>query len=87
MVTVNLQDVNDNPPVFAEDVYTASVKESATTGTPVITITVRTGIKNTTEKKNLIITINVNTGTSTIEKSSHTITVSTGTNGTASQLS
>ena len=39
-VTIDLTDVNDNKPVFAESSYTADVSETAAGGTPVIRITV-----------------------------------------------
>ena len=39
-VTIDLTDVNDNKPVFAEPSYTAYVSETAVGGTPVIRITV-----------------------------------------------
>ncbi|KAI0218135.1 Cadherin-87A [Lamellibrachia satsuma] len=38
-VTIDLTDVNDNKPVFAQPSYTASVSETATGDTPVIRIT------------------------------------------------
>ncbi len=40
-VTVQVQDLNDNSPVFDKESYTALVSESATQGTEVITITAR----------------------------------------------
>ena len=39
-VTIDLTDVNDNRPVFAEPSYTADISETAAGGTPVIRITV-----------------------------------------------
>ena len=40
-VSVRVVDVNDNPPVFDQPYYEATVSETAPAGTPVITITVR----------------------------------------------
>ena len=39
-VTIDLTDVNDNKPVFAQSSYTADVSETASQDTPVILITV-----------------------------------------------
>ncbi|XP_034945653.1 protein dachsous [Chelonus insularis] len=37
-VSVFVQDVNDNPPIFNQTRYTASVPENTTVGTPIITV-------------------------------------------------
>lgn len=39
-VTININDINDNPPLFKEDVYNADVNEHCEDGTVVTTITV-----------------------------------------------
>ena len=38
-VTINVLDVNDNSPIFTQQVYTAEVAERSSRGTPVITVT------------------------------------------------
>jgi len=40
-VTVEVEDLNDNHPVFRKESYTASISEQAIPGTPVITITAK----------------------------------------------
>ena len=40
-VTVTLNDVNDNAPVFSDPPYTATVRENSDVGTLIETITVR----------------------------------------------
>ncbi|KAK0083463.1 hypothetical protein PV326_006714 [Microctonus aethiopoides] len=37
-VNVTVQDVNDNPPIFNQTRYTASVPENATVGTPILSV-------------------------------------------------
>lgn len=39
-ITVNVMDINDNAPVFAQDSYTVSISETAVQGTVVTRITV-----------------------------------------------
>nr|XP_006814197.1 PREDICTED: protocadherin Fat 3-like [Saccoglossus kowalevskii] len=74
VVTVYVQDINDNPPVFTEDTYTADVPEDASADRSIITVSVTDNDWNNTITFSLQSDGNTN-GAFTIDEMSGVVTL------------